>query len=115
MTEQATQQAPQTAIETKNKVVTFLTARKEALIKRLPQGIDPERFYLGIMTAIQKSQATSKPGQSLADCDPNSVLLAAYDAAEVGCSLSPALAHGWLINYGGQAQFQPSYRFFIQK
>lgn len=98
-----------------NPVLEKIQAGKANLIMRLPKGIDKDRFVLGIMTAIQKSQANSKPGQSLADCDPNSVLLAAYDAAEVGCSLSPALQHGWLINYGGQAQFQPSYRFFIQK
>lgn len=98
-----------------NPVLEKIQAGKSNLVMRLPKGVDKERFVLGIMTAIQKSQANSKPGQSLADCDPNSVLLAAYDAAEVGCSLSPALQHGWLINYGGQAQFQPSYRFFIQK
>jgi recombination protein RecT len=51
----------------------------------------------------------------LADCDPNSVLLAACEAAEVGCNLAPSLALGWLIPYKPEVQFQPSYRFFIQK
>ncbi len=101
--------------KTDNPVVAMIHQAKPNLIARLPQGIDRDRFFLGILTAIQKSKANSKEGQSLADCDPNSVLLAAYDAAEVGCSLSPSLQLGWLINYGGQAQFQPSYRFFIQK
>src|SRR6266404_7250874 len=83
-------------------VIEKMTVAKPNLIARLPQGIDRDRFFLGILTAIQKSKANSKEGQSLADCDPNSVLLAAYDAAEVGCSLSPALQLGWLINYGSQ-------------
>jgi recombination protein RecT len=96
-------------------VLERLNLAKTNLQARLPQGIDRDRFFLGILTAVQKSKANAKPGTSLADCDPNSVLLAAYDAAEVGCSLSPALALGWLIPYGKEAQFQPSYRFFIQK
>ncbi len=96
-------------------VIEKMTVAKPNLIARLPQGIDRNRFFLGILTAIQKSKATASPGKSLADCDPNSVLLAAYDAAEVGCSLSPSLQLGWLIPYGKECNFQPSYRFFIQK
>jgi recombination protein RecT len=104
-----------TTLVKKDIVLEKMTQAKLNLQARLPQGIDKDRFFLGILTAIQKSKANANPGKSLADCDPNSVLLAAYDAAEVGCSLSPALALGWLIPYGKEAQFQPSYRFFIQK
>lgn len=96
-------------------VIDKIQVAKPNLIARLPKSIDKERFILGILTAIQKSKANAPAGKSLADCDPNSVLLAAYDAAEVGCSLSPALQLGWLIPYGKEAVFQPSYRFFIQK
>lgn len=96
-------------------VVSKIQSGKESLTARLPKGIDKDKFILGIMTAIHRSKAVAKPGSSLADCDPNSVLLAACDAAEVGCNLSPSLALGWLIPYGKEAQFQPSYRFFIQK
>lgn len=96
-------------------VVQKLALAKTNLVARLPRGIDPERFYLGILTAIQKSKASAKEGKSLLDCDPNSVLLAAYDAAEVGCNLSPSLQLGWLIPYDKECVFQPSYRFYIQK
>jgi recombination protein RecT len=96
-------------------VIEKMTLAKTNLQARLPKGIDRDRFFLGILTAIQKSKATAPAGKSLADCDPNSVLLAAYDAAEVGCSLSPSLQLGWIIPYGKEANFQPSYRFFIQK
>src|SRR6266699_3008472 len=103
------------ALAQKNPVLEKGNSGKVNLIARLPKGVDKEKFFLGLMTAIQRSKATAKPGHSLADCDPTSVLLAAYDAAEVGCSLSPSLQLGWLIPYGREAQFQPSYRFFIQK
>src|SRR5882724_3004710 len=96
-------------------VLDLIQNAKTNFLARLPKGTDSTKFIMGIMTAIQKSKATAKPGASLADCDPQSVLLAAYDAAEVGCSLSPALAQGWLIPYGKECNFQPSYRFFIQK
>ena len=102
-------------LEKEPNVLDRLNTAKGNIQARLPKGIDPDKFVLGIMTAIQKSKANAQPGKSLLDCDPNSVLLAAYDAAEVGCSLSPALQLGWLIPYGKEAQFQPSYRFFIQK
>lgn len=89
-------------------VLDAIEKGKENLVNRLPAGIDPQRFYLGIMTAIQKNP-------TLLNCDPSSVLLAAYDAAEQGCSLSPSLQMGWLIPYGREAQFQSSYRFFVQR
>lgn len=106
-----------TAITTKKQdpVIEKMTLAKLNLTARLPHGIDRDRFFLGILTAIQRSKAIAPTGKSLIDCDPNSVLLAAYDAAEVGCSLSPALQLGWLIPYGKECNFQPSYRFFIQK
>jgi recombination protein RecT len=96
-------------------VIEKMTLAKNNLIARLPAGIDRDKFFLGILTAIQRSKAVAPAGKSLADCEPNSVLLAAFDAAEVGCSLSPALQLGWLIPYGKECNFQPSYRFFIQK
>jgi recombination protein RecT len=109
MPEQSTKLAP------KNPVLAMIESRKENLMARLPQGMDKSKFFLGIMTAINRSKANAQPGKSLAECDPNSVLLAAFEAAEVGCPLNPSLQLGWLIPYGKEAQFQPSYRFFIQK
>lgn len=102
-------------VKPSRQILDVIEAQKAKLETRLPKGMDVDKFILGLATAIQKSVANSKPGKSLADCDPASVLLAAYEAAELGCDLSPSLGLGWLINYGGVAQFQPSYRFFIQK
>jgi recombination protein RecT len=103
------------ALATKNAVLEKINSQKTALVTRLPKGIDKERFFLGIMTAIRRSKANAPAGKSLAECDPQSVLLAACEAAELGCNLAPSLQLGWLIPYGKEANFQPSYRFFIQK
>ena len=100
-------QAVAPATNKKDTLALFEDA-KGKLTARLPKGIDKDRFFLGIMTAIQKNPA-------LLECQPNAVLLAAYDAAEAGCNLSPALALGWLIPYKPDVVFQPSYRFFIQR
>ena len=96
-------------------LLEVIESQKAKFKLRLPETMDADKFILGLATAVQKSVANSKPGKSLADCDATSVLLAAYEAAELGCILAPSLALGWLINYGNQAQFQPSYRFMVQK
>ena len=86
----------------------FIHGASKNISARLPAHVDKQRFILGVMTAIQKNPA-------LRNCNPQSVLLAAYDAAEQGCSLSPSLQLGWIIPYKEEAQFQPSYRFYIQR
>jgi recombination protein RecT len=88
-------------------VIDLIRESQSKVKARLPEGMDATKFLYGIATAIQKNPA-------LENCNPDSVLLAAYEAAEVGCSLSPSLALGFLIPYGSTCQFQPSYRFFMQ-
>ncbi len=78
------------------------------IVQRLPEGISPDRFIHGLATCCQKNPA-------LMACDPASVLLAAYEAAELGITLSPTLQLGYLIPYGKTAQFQVSYRGMVQK
>jgi recombination protein RecT len=96
-----------TAIQ-KREVLEAITAAKVNIVGRLTNGMDADRFILGVQTAIQKNPA-------LLQCDPKSVLLAAYDAAELGINLSPSLSLGYLIPYGQQCNFQVSYRGLIQK
>jgi recombination protein RecT len=107
--------AKQTAELATHQEPTVLQAIKAAkpqfegrLPKSLPSGMTPEKFMLGVATAVQKNPA-------LLECDPKSVLLAAYEAAELGINLSPTLQLGYLIPYAKQAQFQLSYRGMIQK
>src|SRR5579872_5923047 len=92
----------------KRPVIELITASKGQFEGRLPKGMTAERYIYGLTSCIQKNPALLK-------CEPRSVILAAYEAAEVGCDLSPSRALGWIIPYGDQAQFQPSYRFFIQE
>jgi recombination protein RecT len=96
-----------TAIQ-KRELPAAIAAAKDNFAGRLPAGMEVDKFVLGIQTAVQKNP-------DLLLCDRQSVLLAAYDAAELGISLSPALALGWLIPYKTQCVFQVSYRGLIQK
>src|SRR5208282_1321549 len=96
------------AIVQKREVLDAIVAAKTNISGRLVGGMDADRFILGGRRVIKKKPA-------LLQCDPKSVLLAAYDAAELGINLSPALSLGYLIPYGQQCNFQVSYRGLIQK
>lgn len=76
--------------------------------KRLPAKVDATRWVMQLATAVQKNP-------DLLDCEPRSLFLAAFEAAELGVSLSPALQLGYLIPYKGRAQFQISWRGLVQK
>src|SRR5580658_4000435 len=88
-------------------IIDAVIEAKPKFLGRLPGNINVDHFMLGVQTAIQKNP-------KLIDCEAKSLLLAAYEAAEVGCDLAPSKQLGWLIPYGREVQFQPSYRFFIQ-
>ncbi len=85
----------------KRAVMDEIVAAKAGFEKRLPNGMTVDRFLAGISSAVLKNP-------KLTDCDPKSVLLAAYEAAELGVSLSPSLQLGFLIPYGNTCQFQAS-------
>jgi recombination protein RecT len=93
---------------TKRPVLDAIVGQRVAFMNRLPHDMDADKFLVGVTTAVQKNK-------DLLACDPKSVILAAYDAAEMGISLSPALALGWLIPYGQACNFQVSYRGLVQK
>src|SRR5271167_2152425 len=94
--------------EPKQAVLAALERQKLVIEKRLPAGMTPDRFYYGLITCVQKNP-------NLLNCTPGSVLLAAYEAAELGVNLSPTLQLGYLIPYANAAQFFLSYRGMIQK
>lgn len=100
--------ASETGIVQRTPVMDAIEKAKNQLGGRLPEGMTQERFVYGLMTSVQKNS-------DLLKCNPTSVLLAAYEAAECGCDLSPSKALGWLIPYRETCQFQPSWRFFVQK
>ena len=100
--------ATQTTAITKSPVMEAINSARSQFEGRLPKGMTVDRFMFGLSTAVQKNPA-------LMQCDPRSVLLAAYEAAELGVSLSPSLQLGWIIPYGKTAQFYLSYRGMLQK
>jgi recombination protein RecT len=101
------QQQPQTAALAKP-VLEVIEKGKQGFFDRLPKDIDRERLWLGLVTLIQK-----RP--DIAECDPKSIIIAGYEAAELGINLNPALGLGYVIPYKGIAQFQLGYRGMIQK
>lgn len=78
------------------------------LPKNLPNGMTADRFMFGLATCLQKNPALLK-------CNPQSVILAGYEAAELGVNLSPSLGLAYIIPYGETAQFQLGYRGMVQK
>lgn len=56
--------------------------------------------------ALQRIRAS----EELQACDPESVAVALLDVAFSGLSLSPRLAHAYLIPYGDVCTFSPGYR-----
>lgn len=76
--------------------------------KRLPAHVDATKWTMQLATVVQKNE-------ELLRCEPASLLLAAYEAAEVGINLSPSLGLGYIIPYGQKANFQIGYRGMIQK
>jgi recombination protein RecT len=92
----------------KRPVVQLIKESASEFAKRLPATTDPQRWTLQLATLIQKNS-------DLLSCDPGSLLLAAYEAAELGVSLSPTLQLGYIIPYGGKAQFQISWRGLVQR
>jgi recombination protein RecT len=92
----------------KRPVVQLIQDSASEFAKRLPTSMNATRWAMQLATAVQKNP-------DLLECEPRSLLLAAYEAAELGVSLSPALQLGYLIPYKGKAQFQISWRGLVQK
>jgi recombination protein RecT len=92
----------------KRPVVQLIKDSASEFAKRLPAKADATKWMMQLATAVQKSP-------DLLNCEPASLLLAAYEAAELGVSLSPTLQLGYLIPYGKTAQFQISWRGLVQR
>lgn len=99
---------------TKRPVMEIIQGSVAEFAKRLPPNIEATRWVMQLATCVQKNP-------ELLECEPRSLLLAAYEAAELGISLSPTLQLGYLIPYRNketqklEAQFQISWRGLVQK
>lgn len=92
---------PNTALA-KSTLETVQSA-KAGFLARLPKDIDGDRLFLGLVTLVQK-----RP--DIAECDPKSIIIAGYEAAEIGINLNPALGLGYVVPYKGIAVFMLGYR-----
>ena len=110
--------ATNTTAITKSPVMEAIQQARPQFEGRLPAGMTVDRFMLGLSTVVQKNP-------DLLLCDKGSLLLAAYEAAELGINLSPTLQYGYIIPYRVKndkgevikvlAQFQMGYRGMVQK
>lgn len=86
--------------------------KREAIIRTLPQTVDPDMF---INVALQAVTRTPK----LLECSPQSIVKSLRDAAEVGLVPSGLLGSAYLVPYWNKqtgtmdAQFQAGYRGLI--
>ena len=68
---------------------------------------DSEVFMNSVLTLCQNNDY-------LAKCTPVSIWGSAIQSALMGLSLSPAVSHGYIVPYGKEAKFMPSYKGYIQ-
>ena len=70
------------------------------------------RFDKDMSAAAERQFALQivERNKGLQNCTPESLQMALLDASYSGLSLSPSLAHAYLIPYKDQAQFAPGYR-----
>ena len=80
--------------------------QRESFAARLPKHVDPSRFIKILVTAAAKNP-------KILECDKESVILSALQAAELGLEPGGALGEGYLVPYGRTCQFIPGYRGFI--
>ena len=92
----------------KRPVVQLIKESASEFAKRLPGTTDATKWTMQLATVVQKNP-------DLLGCDPGSLLLAAYEAAELGVSLCPSLQLGYFIPYKGKVQFQISWRGLVQR
>lgn len=104
------EQAPQeSAIATQQRSVTptriifnLVDARMKQIASIIPAGIDIERLKYVTLQALEKNP-------DLLKCDPKSVVSAMVQAFEVGLEPNTPKKEAYLIPYGKDCKFEPSY------
>lgn len=81
----------------------LLEKSKPQLLDALPSRITPDRMARVALTSLRKNPA-------LLDCDPNSILKAVFEAAQLGLEPDGVLGHAYLIPYKTECQLVPGYR-----
>ena len=84
----------------------LIESKLPAIASRLPSHIDAKRMAKVIVTCAAKNPAILR-------CTPDSVLMATFQACELGLEPGSALGEAYLIPYGQTCQFVPGYRGLI--
>jgi len=85
----------------------YLTARRDTIAEACVHGVSPDRL---IKTACLL--VTSKNGEKLSECKPESILRAITDCARFG--IDPAFGRAYIIPYGREAELQLGYLGLIE-
>ncbi|MFY9223249.1 MAG: recombinase RecT [Blastocatellia bacterium] len=88
------------------KVSTFLEKFKSKLVQALPKGRNVDQEISSVIATVVASPALQK-------CTPESIALAAYDAATLGLPVNK-LGLAWLVPFGSEAKLQIGYRGYVQ-
>lgn len=88
------------------KVSITLGKFREKLIKALPKNRDVDQEIGSVIATVACSPALQK-------CTPESIAMAAYDAATLGLPVNK-LGLAYLVPYGNEAKLQIGYRGYIQ-
>ena len=84
----------------------YLEKNKTNLLKAMPSGANYERFARTAINAISTTPA-------LGNCDAISLTRACIKAFSVGIEPNGPTQEGYIVPFGGQAQFLPSYRGLV--
>ncbi len=89
-----------------DRVKNTLWKMESRLLEALPKDRDVKQEISSVIATVAGSPALQK-------CSPESIALAAYDAATLGLPVNK-LGLAWLVPFGNEAKFQIGYRGYIQ-
>lgn len=89
-----------------DRVKNTLWKMENRLLEALPKDRDVKQEISSIIATVASSPSLQK-------CTPESIALAAYDAATLGLPVNK-LGLAWLVPFGNEAKFQIGYRGYIQ-
>lgn len=89
-----------------NKISITLSKFRDKLIQALPKNRNVDQEISSVIATVAASPNLQK-------CSPESIALAAYDAATLGLPVNK-LGLAWLVPFGNEAKLQIGYRGYIQ-
>jgi recombination protein RecT len=88
-----------------NQFLALIDSRADEIRALLPKYLTPERFFT-LARLVERDR-------NLAKCTPQSLFDCVLKAAQCGLEIGTVDQHAYIIPYGTEAQFQPSYRGMI--